>query len=153
MRMPAAFLCLQDVHVALFTGLMASEDYRKGGYVGQSVRAIVSVLPEALRHQGSTHPQERQSADQENNGYTKYVPGVFEGIHGKLPSQIPQFVASPLCAGSQRSVFMATGTSDLWSKHSGSRTAGIDYRLMSVTIPNQRGMHRHKNTWVTLAAT
>ena len=35
---------------------------------------------------------------------------------------------------------------------SGLCTAGINYRLMSVTVPNQRGMHRHKNTWVTLAA-
>ena len=102
--------------MAVFADLVAGEVHRPGGYVRQGISAIVSILSETLRHKKGTHSQKRQADDDENKGYPKEMPGIFEGIHKKLSSQIPQFVASPLCAGSQRGVFMATGRGDLRSE-------------------------------------
>jgi len=73
----------------------------------------VSILSEALRHENGTYSQKREDADDENGGQPKQVPCILEGIHKSAVSQLHRSAHTPLCAGSQTDVFIATRGSDL----------------------------------------
>lgn len=80
-HMLAALLLFQDLGMAVFAGPMAGKVHRASGDLGDGVSAVVSVLSETLRHKRRTHSQKHQATNDENNGQSKEVPGVFEGIH------------------------------------------------------------------------
>jgi hypothetical protein len=82
--MSAALLLFEDLGVAAFTGLMASEVHGTRGNLGDGIAAVVSVLSKALRHQKRAQPQKYQAADHENRSQPKEMPRIFEDIHKDL---------------------------------------------------------------------
>ena len=80
-RMAAAFLFLQDIGMAIFASLVAGKVHRTSSDLSEGIPAIVSVLSETLRHQKRPYSHKHQTADHENGGQPKQVPGIFEGSH------------------------------------------------------------------------
>jgi hypothetical protein len=89
MRMLAIFLLIEDVGMAGFTALVASESDGSDSNFGYRVAAIVPVLSEAFRDHRVPDDEKQEQAGNEDPCQSKKVSCIFEDIHGMLSAAKP----------------------------------------------------------------
>lgn len=77
-RMSAQLLLVNDIGMAGFADLMTGMRDRMGGSLGQSVAAIMAILPEAVRHDGCAQSNECRDGDHHNGDEAYQMLGVLE---------------------------------------------------------------------------